>query len=65
MKKMMIATAALAAALSSLPASAHVGEHGSLGLMAGTLHLLTEHGYLLALFGVVAGAWVLKRTLRG
>ena len=65
MKKIMIATIAFAAALSSIPASAHMGEHGSMGLMAGTLHLLTEHGYQFALLGEVAGAWVLKQTLRG
>lgn len=64
MKKIMIASAAIAAALSSAPASAHVGEHAGMGVMAGALHLLTEHGYLLALFGVVAGALVLKRAMR-
>ena len=64
MKKIMIASAAIAAALSSGPASAHVGEHADIGVIAGALHLLTEHGYLLALFGAVAGALVLKRATR-
>ena len=64
MKKIMLATAALTAALSTAPASAHLGEHGDMGLMAGALHLMSEHGYLLVLIGIVAGALVLQRACR-
>ncbi|MES9843595.1 MAG: HupE/UreJ family protein [Candidatus Sedimenticola sp. PURPLELP] len=63
MKQNVIRMASLAATLVSGPALAHVGSHGSEGLLQGLVHMLADHGYLLALLGAGAAAVVLKRSM--
>ncbi|MET0106184.1 MAG: hypothetical protein ABW072_13730 [Sedimenticola sp.] len=63
MKQNVIRMVGLAAALLSGTAMAHVGSHGSEGLLQGLLHMLADHGYLLALLGAGAAAVVLKRSM--
>jgi hydrogenase/urease accessory protein HupE len=64
MKKLAVALVTATTLALSGPVSAHLGEHGTLGFLSGLDHLLTNHGFLLALLGIVAGALILKRVTR-
>ncbi|MES9817897.1 MAG: hypothetical protein ACH255_00360 [Candidatus Thiodiazotropha sp.] len=61
MKKSVVGLVSTTILTISGPLSAHVGEHGPVGFLADLTHLLVGHGYLLALFGVVAGGLILAR----
>jgi hypothetical protein len=64
MKKIAVGLVATTTLALSGQASAHLGEHGTMGLFSGLEHLLADHGYLLALIGVAAGGLILKRFNR-
>ncbi|MBW9265646.1 MAG: hypothetical protein K1563_05010 [Candidatus Thiodiazotropha sp. (ex. Lucinisca nassula)] len=61
MKKTVVGLVSTTILTISGPLSAHVGEHGPVGFLADLAHLLVDHGYLLALLGVVAGGLILTR----
>ncbi|MES9826696.1 MAG: hypothetical protein ABW201_00350 [Candidatus Thiodiazotropha sp.] len=61
MKKTVVGLVSTTILTISGPLSAHVGEHGPAGFLVDLGHLLVEHGYLSALFGVVAGGLILMR----
>ncbi|PVV19027.1 MAG: hypothetical protein B6D78_14635 [gamma proteobacterium symbiont of Ctena orbiculata] len=64
MKKIAVGLVGITSMALSGQSSAHVGEHGAMGFVSGVEHLLAEHGYLLALLGVIAVGLILKRTAR-
>ncbi|MEW8522264.1 MAG: hypothetical protein AB2552_04350 [Candidatus Thiodiazotropha endolucinida] len=61
MKKSVVRLVSASILTISGPLSAHVGEHGSVGFLADMPHLLMDHGYLLALSGVVVVGLILTR----
>ncbi|MES9988684.1 MAG: hypothetical protein ABW077_12290 [Candidatus Thiodiazotropha endolucinida] len=61
MKKIVVGLVSASILTISGPLSAHVGEHGSVGFLADMTHLLMDHGYLLALSGVVVVGLILTR----
>lgn len=64
MKYTKLQLTGLMAALASGNAFAHVGDHGSDGLVAGIMHMLAQHGHLLPLVAVGVGVLLLARSLR-
>ena len=54
---------ALAGAMAAGTAQAHHGDHGGEEFVAGVLHLLGEHGYLVLILAIV-GAALMHRSGR-
>ncbi|OOZ35989.1 hypothetical protein [Solemya velesiana gill symbiont] len=64
MEQNVIRLIAMTGLLASGSAMAHVGAHGGEGFLAGVLHMLGDHGYLLGLAALAIGAVVFKRSHR-
>ena len=62
MKRVLTQLLGAASLLLSGSAMAHVGHHGGEGVMATVLHMLADHGYLLAIVAAVFGIRHLLRN---
>ena len=62
MKRVVTQLLGTAGLLLSGSAMAHVGSHGSEGVMATLMHMLADHGYLLAIVAAVFGIRHLLRN---
>ncbi|MCU7931899.1 MAG: hypothetical protein KZQ90_13945 [Candidatus Thiodiazotropha sp. (ex Codakia rugifera)] len=64
MKNIVMGLSGLTGLLASCSLLAHVGDHTQTGWFSAIVHLLAEHGYLLALLSAVMGILALKRLFR-